>query len=118
YDMVDPMVAMPFPWSYGTSWEDPYSYVDVAGTLYLDTLRWTASTWGTVRLPGGTDLEVAGMWQSHFEVDTNGTEVWTYFDDYLDLYAPGLRCRVAHLARHLTINPWGGSDLWFTANAL
>lgn len=105
---IDPLVVMPFPWTYGTSWQDPYSYT-YDGETYYDTIRWQADTYGIVRLPGGTELEVVGMVEYQMDHDTvSGT---THFNEDVSLYAPGIRCKVAGFGKSWSFNPeWPPTD--------
>ena len=96
YDAVDPMEVMHFPWTYGTVHEDAYLYVANDGSEPLqDTLRWNVDTYGTVRLPGGTELPVVGAVVHNQTVDTTEMAVYTFDQVEIRLYAPDVRCRVA-----------------------
>lgn len=98
YSAIDPMEVMHFPWSYGTVHEDAnlYEANDGSDTLQ-DTLRWSADAYGTVRLPGGTELPVVGIMQTTYDTDTTEVGIYSYENTELWLYTPDVRCRLATL---------------------
>lgn len=44
---------------------------------------------------------VTGMSVSSFEIDTNGTDIWTYADSRIDLFSPNSPCQVLRVESHL-----------------
>lgn len=115
YTVVDDVVLMPFPWTYGTHWEDPYSFTDLEGTMYYDTIRWNADTHGTVLLPGGTEMQVAGFTRYDMSIDTAVGAI--YHDWMIELYAPGVRCRIATIVTHIIDHP-DFDDIWTSVRVL
>ncbi|MEO8590261.1 MAG: T9SS type A sorting domain-containing protein [Flavobacteriales bacterium] len=118
FEMVDPLVVMPFPWTAGTTWEDPYSYMDGSGILYQDTVRWTADAWGTVRLPGGQEMEVVGLHRTTMLLDTAGGYAVVNYQENLEFYAPNVRGVVARLSANWYTTPFENSDTTYFTRAL
>lgn len=100
---TDPLILFVYPCAFGTQWSDAYSYtVTNVPTEYHDTISVEFNAWGTVILPGGGTVTVIGRSASSFDIDTNGTDVWTYAESWIDLFSPNSPCE-ALAADHHTI---------------
>lgn len=95
WNALDEQVFMPFPWTYGSQWEDPYHFVpNGPGNVLQDTVRWSADAYGVVRLPGGTELPVVGMIFNSVEASTSQGVDYLHVEQSLRFYSPNVRCYV------------------------
>lgn len=92
---TDPLLLFPFPWTFGTNWEDIYSYLE-DGEPVSDMHTWESNTHGTLILPSGLQLEVVGMARESVQIGPGPPEMMV-MEATLELWAPGYPCRVVEI---------------------
>lgn len=110
-DVIDPLLWMSYPCTYGTQWSDPYSYMfDGVPPVFEDTLVMNAAAYGTLILPDGTPVhDLLGLYREEYFYDVDTMTGDVYIDEVrrMDLWSPFSRCQVAGMLHILSV--WSGS---------